>query len=178
MKKTTYNTYQSLRKRFLESDALSFLLYQKDQAGATQQNVSHRAGSGFCLSFEIGSYIFAISIVTLFALIAALSAQSERKVETTVHDFMEEYAKPAVKAAKKGKPEYIEKILIEIPNFALDEQKAKWTEISQEALKTKDYEQSCKSCHKEFKKEYKKTYRKRPIQISSELIIYLKRLKK
>ncbi|EMJ65215.1 hypothetical protein LEP1GSC051_4097 [Leptospira sp. P2653] len=175
MKKTIYSASQNLRKRFLESGALSFLLYQKDQAAATQQNVSHRARSGFCPNFGI----FTISIVALFVLITfALSAQPERKVETTVHDFMEEYTKPAVKAAKKGKPEYIEKILTEIPNFALDEQKAKWTEISQEALKTKDYEQSCKSCHKEFKKEYKKTYRKRPIQISSELIIYLKRLKK
>ncbi|EMY79380.1 hypothetical protein LEP1GSC060_2537 [Leptospira weilii serovar Ranarum str. ICFT] len=108
----------------------------------------------------------------------SLSAGPERKIETTVHDFMEDYAKAAVKAAKKGKPEYIEKILTTIPDFALEEQKAKWTEISQEALKTKDYEQSCKSCHKEFKKEYKKTYRKRPIQVSPELISYLKELKK
>lgn len=79
---------------------------------------------------------------------------------------------------QKRKPEYIEKILTEIPNFALDEQKEKWIEISREALKTKDYEQSCKSCHKEFKKEYKKTYRKRPIQVSQELVTYLKALKK
>ncbi|EMI72598.1 hypothetical protein MAL08_14965 [Leptospira noguchii] len=122
---------------------------------------------------------FTISSITLSLLInLALSAQPERKIETTVHDFMEDYTKPAIKAAKKGKPEYIEKILIAIPSFALEEQKAKWTEISQEALKTKDYEQSCKSCHKEFKKEYKKTYRKRPIQVSPELISYLKGLKK
>ncbi|EMN54140.1 hypothetical protein [Leptospira interrogans] len=124
-------------------------------------------------------YISMISSITLSILInLTLSAQSERKIETTVHDFMEDYTKPAIKAAKKGKPEYIEKILTAIPNFALEEQKAKWTEISQEALKTKDYEQSCKSCHKEFKKEYKKTYRKRPIQVSPELISYLKELKK
>lgn len=48
------------------------------------------------------TYIFTISTVTLSILITfALSAQPERKVETTVHDFMEEYTKPAVKAAKK-----------------------------------------------------------------------------
>ncbi|EQA51798.1 hypothetical protein LEP1GSC052_3125 [Leptospira kmetyi serovar Malaysia str. Bejo-Iso9] len=123
--------------------------------------------------------LFAIAAVAFAVLISlSVSAQPERKIESTVHDFMEDYAKAAMKAAKKGKPEYIEKILTELPNFALDEQKAKWTEISQEALKTKDYEQSCKSCHKEFKKEYKKTYRKRPIQVSPELIAYLKDLKK
>ncbi|MBM9579370.1 hypothetical protein JWG45_19685 [Leptospira sp. 201903070] len=123
--------------------------------------------------------LFSLSVFALVALfVPSLNAQPERKIETTVHDFMEDYPKLAVKAAKKGKPEYIEKILAELPNFALDEQKAKWTEISQEALKTKDYEQSCKTCHKEFKKEYKKTYRKRPIQVSPELIQYLKELKK
>ncbi|TGM53278.1 hypothetical protein [Leptospira adleri] len=123
--------------------------------------------------------LFSLPALALVALITfSLNAQPERKIETTIHDFMEDYPKLAVKAAKKGKPEYIEKILTEIPNFALEEQKAKWTEISQEALKTKDYEQSCKSCHKEFKKEYKKTYRKRPIQVSPELINYLKELKK
>ncbi|MBW0432729.1 hypothetical protein [Leptospira yasudae] len=120
-----------------------------------------------------------LALVALFTFsLSAGPTEPERKIETTVHDFMEDYAKPAVKAAKKGKPEYIEKILNELPNFALDEQKAKWNEISQEALKSKDYEQSCKSCHKEFKKEYKKTYRKRPIQVSPELITYLKELKK
>lgn len=127
--------------------------------------------------------IVSITTLTIFVALFTFSLNAgptapERKVETTVHDFMEDYAKPAVKAAKKGKPEYIEKILNELPNFALDEQKAKWNEISQEALKSKDYEQSCKSCHKEFKKEYKKTYRKRPIQVSPELIAYLKELKK
>ncbi|RHX92576.1 hypothetical protein [Leptospira stimsonii] len=123
--------------------------------------------------------LLSLSGLAFVALITiSLNAQPERKIETTVHDFMEDYPKLAVKAAKKGKPEYIEKILTELPNFALDEQKAKWTEISQEALKTKDYEQSCKTCHKEFKKEYKKTYRKRPIQVSPELINYLKELKK
>ncbi|TGK23877.1 hypothetical protein [Leptospira stimsonii] len=123
--------------------------------------------------------LLSLSGLAFVALITiSLNAQPERKIETTVHDFMEDYPKLAVKAAKKGKPEYIEKILTELPNFALAEQKAKWTEISQEALKTKDYEQSCKTCHKEFKKEYKKTYRKRPIQVSPELINYLKELKK
>ncbi|MDV6235534.1 hypothetical protein CH379_007835 [Leptospira ellisii] len=123
-------------------------------------------------------FIAAFSFFTLVALCAfSVQAGPERKIETTVHDFMEDYPKKALKAAKKGNPEYIEKILAEIPNFALDEQKEKWTEISQEAIKSKDYEQSCKACHKEFKKEYKKTYRKRPIQISSELVQYLKNLK-
>ncbi|WP_036095151.1 hypothetical protein [Leptospira weilii] len=124
------------------------------------------------------SFLTAIAALFSALITVSLSAGPERKIETTVHDFMEDYAKAAVKAAKKGKPEYIEKILTTIPDFALEEQKAKWTEISQEALKTKDYEQSCKSCHKEFKKEYKKTYRKRPIQVSPELISYLKELKK
>ncbi|TGK33343.1 hypothetical protein EHQ12_11310 [Leptospira gomenensis] len=121
------------------------------------------------------------TLLPLLALVAlctiSLQAGPERKIETTVHDFMEDYPKKALKAAKKGNPEYIEKILAEIPNLALEDQKAKWTEISQEAIKSKDYEQSCKTCHKEFKKEYKKTYRKRPVQISSDLVEYLKNLK-
>nr|PJZ90769.1 hypothetical protein CH379_22455 [Leptospira ellisii] len=97
-------------------------------------------------------FIAAFSFFTLVALCAfSVQAGPERKIETTVHDFMEDYPKKALKAAKKGNPEYIEKILAEIPNFALDEQKEKWTEISQEAIKSKDYEQSCKACHKDLK---------------------------
>ncbi|EMO03368.1 hypothetical protein LEP1GSC116_1011 [Leptospira interrogans serovar Icterohaemorrhagiae str. Verdun HP] len=47
-------------------------------------------------------YISMISSITLSVLInLTLSAQSERKIETTVHDFMEDYTKPAIKAAKK-----------------------------------------------------------------------------
>lgn len=42
-------------------------------------------------------YISMISSITLSVLInLTLSAQSERKIETTVHDFMEDYTKPVV----------------------------------------------------------------------------------
>ncbi len=101
-------------------------------------------------------------------------AQTAGTTETTIHDFMEDYTKPASKKAKKGDKAALEKILKEVPNFALDEQKAKWKEITDAALASGDLESSCKNCHKEYKKEYKKSYRKRPIQVSNELISFLK----
>ncbi|TGK11376.1 hypothetical protein EHO60_03410 [Leptospira fletcheri] len=114
-----------------------------------------------------------VAIALLAWSLVSLSAQSGT-TETTLHDFMEDYTKPASKKAKKGDKAALERILKEVPNFALDEQKGKWKEITDSALASGDLEGSCKSCHKEFKKEYKKNYRKRPIQVPNELISFLK----
>ncbi|TGN02921.1 hypothetical protein [Leptospira dzoumogneensis] len=115
-----------------------------------------------------------ICIVLLFLLGVSTSYAQSGTTETTLHDFMEDYTKPASKKAKKGDKAALERILKEVPNWALDEQKAKWKEITDTALASGDLESSCKNCHKEYKKEYKKSYRKRPIQVSNELISFLK----
>ncbi|PJZ69797.1 hypothetical protein CH373_10800 [Leptospira perolatii] len=120
--------------------------------------------------------IFLFSLILGFFTSVSVFAQNET-TETTLHDFMEDYTKPASKKAKKGDKASLERILKEVPNFALEDQKTKWKEITDEALSSGDLESSCKNCHKEFKKEYKKTYRKRPIQVSKELIAYLKNQK-
>ncbi|PJZ27520.1 hypothetical protein CH352_17105 [Leptospira hartskeerlii] len=115
-----------------------------------------------------------ISFVLLFLLGVSASYAQSGTTETTLHDFMEDYTKPASKKAKKGDKAALERILKEVPNWALDEQKVKWKEITDTALASGNLESSCKSCHKEYKKEYKKSYRKRPIQVSNELISFLK----
>ncbi|TGL63449.1 hypothetical protein [Leptospira sarikeiensis] len=119
---------------------------------------------------------FASAILT-FLLFTSVSYSQSKTTETTLHDFMEDYTKPASKKAKKGDKAALERILKEVPNFALDDQKAKWKEISDAAIASGDLESSCKNCHKEYKKEYKKSYRKRPIQVPNELISFLKNSK-
>ncbi|EMK00384.1 hypothetical protein AB3N61_14990 [Leptospira sp. WS58.C1] len=115
--------------------------------------------------------------VLLFLFSVSASYAKTATTETTLHDFMEDYTKPASKKAKKGDKAALERILKEIPNWALDEQKTKWKEITDAAFASGDLESSCKNCHKEYKKEYKKSYRKRPIQVSNELINFLKNSK-
>ncbi|EIE02110.1 hypothetical protein [Leptospira licerasiae] len=118
-----------------------------------------------------------ICFTLLFLLGVSASYAQSGTTETTLHDFMEDYTKPASKKAKKGDKAALERILKEVPNWALDEQKAKWKEITDTALASGDLESSCKNCHKEYKKEYKKSYRKRPIQVSNDLISFLKNSK-
>ncbi|TGK07548.1 hypothetical protein EHO59_05455 [Leptospira semungkisensis] len=118
----------------------------------------------------LGYILASLILLTSFGVSFAQTATTE----TTLHDFMEDYTKPASKKAKKGDKAALERILKEVPNYALDDQKAKWKEITDAALASGDLESSCKNCHKEYKKEYKKSYRKRPIQVSNELISFLK----
>lgn len=119
--------------------------------------------------------VLRIILLASFLLFGTFSVFGQgTSTETTLHDFMEDYTKPAAKKAKKGDKAALERILKEVPDYALDEQKAKWKEISDAAIASGDLESSCKNCHKEYKKEYKKNYRKRPIQVSNELIKFLK----
>ncbi|MCE9501766.1 MAG: hypothetical protein K8R21_14890 [Leptospira sp.] len=96
----------------------------------------------------------------------------------TLHDFMEDYTEIAMKKSKKGDSKYIERVLKEIPNFSIAENKEKWSEISNKALETKEFGKSCKGCHKEFKKSYKKQYKKRMITVPGDIIQLFKTLKK
>ncbi len=112
---------------------------------------------------------------TYFSLVVTILAFSyifsNGNKEMTLHDFMEDYVESAEKKFKKGDKEYLKKILLEIPNFAIDEDKTKWKEITDEAIDSGKLMSSCKNCHKLFKKEYKKSYKKRLIQVPEELIL-------
>ncbi|TGK01265.1 hypothetical protein EHQ53_08850 [Leptospira langatensis] len=121
----------------------------------------------------LGYILTSLVLLTSFGVSFAQTATTE----TTLHDFMEDYTDPIAKKAKKGDKAAqaaLERILKEVPNYALDDQKARWKEIGETAIAKGDLQSSCKSCHKEYKREYKKSYRKRPIQVSNELISFLK----
>ncbi|AYR09814.1 hypothetical protein D1609_16740 [Leptospira borgpetersenii serovar Hardjo-bovis] len=52
-----YSASQNLRKQFLENDALSFLLYQKDRSiELTKASRFYCRSTGFLCCFSIGSF--------------------------------------------------------------------------------------------------------------------------
>ncbi|WCL48808.1 hypothetical protein [Leptospira sp. GIMC2001] len=90
---------------------------------------------------------------------------------TNLHDFMEDYTKPAMQYFKKtGDRVYLNKILVEVPSLGLDDQREDWKKIVDKSLDSGKAETSCKSCHDLYKKDYKKKFRKREIQIPESLI--------
>lgn len=107
----------------------------------------------------------------LITILAFTLLFSDGYKEMTLHDFMEDYVELAEKKYKKADKEYLKKILQELPNFAIDEDKVKWKEISDQAIESGNLMSSCKNCHKLYKKEYKKSYKKRLIQVPEELIL-------
>lgn len=113
-------------------------------------------------------------LVTMICFSFVLEAQKKNKsekVEMNLHDFMEEYTKPATKLYdKKGNADYLKKILAVVPNLAVPEEKAEWQEIVDSNLNGNTPEDSCKACHTKFKKAYKKNFRKRLIQVPPELL--------
>lgn len=101
------------------------------------------------------------------------------EVRTNLHDFMEDYTKPAMKYFKKtGKNDYLTKIIREVPSLAIAEEKADWQKIVDESLNEGKPENSCKSCHDDFKKEYKKKNRKREILVPQSLVGLDKEIRK
>ncbi|MDZ4725396.1 MAG: hypothetical protein SH817_04525 [Leptospira sp.] len=118
-------------------------------------------------------------ILLLCTMIVVLSvgliAESKKKnkefsPEMTLHDFMEDYTKPATKLLdKKGNSEYLTKILEKVSAMAPADQQAEWKEIIDAKLAVGKPEDSCKSCHTKFKKDYKKNYRKKLISVPEEL---------
>lgn len=111
----------------------------------------------------------------LFLLSTGLFASEEM----TLHDFMEEYTKPATKALdRKKEPKFVSQILKEVPAMAPPEMKEKWEEIIAKAEKTGEWKATCKSCHSIHKKEYKKLYRKRLITVPDSLEGLPKEIKK
>ncbi|TGM55273.1 hypothetical protein EHQ91_10060 [Leptospira biflexa] len=107
---------------------------------------------------------------------------AEKKVksvkEMNLHDFMEDYTKPATKLYdKKDNADYLNKILEKVPDMAPEDQKAEWKEIIDAKLAVGKPDETCKSCHTKFKKEYKKNYRKKLIQVPDELLGFPKEIK-
>ncbi|MCG6147808.1 hypothetical protein EHQ96_09450 [Leptospira levettii] len=109
-----------------------------------------------------------------------LNAEKKAKsvTEMNLHDFMEEYTKPATKLYdKKDNADYLNKILAKVPDMAPEDQKAEWKEIIDSKLAVGKPDETCKSCHTKFKKEYKKNYRKKLIQVPEELLPFPKEIK-
>jgi hypothetical protein len=116
---------------------------------------------------------FLFSII-LFALCFTVVLHSEKKAkgyipEMTLHDFMEDYTKPASKLyEKQNNAEYLNKILDKVAAMAPADQQQDWKEIIDAKLAIGKPEDSCKSCHTKFKKEYKKNFRKKLIAVPAE----------
>ncbi|TGN06879.1 hypothetical protein [Leptospira ilyithenensis] len=117
--------------------------------------------------------------ITLSILFACLSftvvLHSEKNkntpsLEMNLHDFMEDYTKPATKLYdKKGNADYLNKILEHIPSLAPSDQQKEWKEIIDAKLAVGKPEDTCKSCHVKFKKDYKDKFRKKILLIPEEL---------
>lgn len=122
-----------------------------------------------------------LSMVMVFVSFGfVLNAEKKAKsvTEMNLHDFMEEYTKPATKLYdKKDNADYLNKILAKVPDMAPEDQKAEWKEIIDSKLAVGKPDETCKSCHTKFKKEYKKNYRKKLIQVPEELLPFPKEIK-
>lgn len=97
-------------------------------------------------------------LLFLSALGVILNAEKKAdvSVEMNLHDFMEDYTKPATKLYdKKDNADYLNKILEKVPDMAPDDQKAEWKEIIDAKLAVGKPDETCKSCHTKFKKNTK-----------------------
>lgn len=109
--------------------------------------------------------------ILLFSLSFAIIAVKKPSPKTTnLHDFMEDYTKPAMKHFKKtGDRSFLMKLVPIFPELTIDEQKEDWKKIVDSAMAKGEPEASCKKCHDQYKKDYKKKYRKREIVIPDSI---------
>ncbi|TGK46513.1 hypothetical protein [Leptospira bouyouniensis] len=113
-----------------------------------------------------------------FGFVLNAEKKSKSVTEMSLHDFMEDYTKPATKLYdKKDNADYLNKILEKVPDMAPEDQKAEWKEIIDAKLAVGKPDETCKSCHTKFKKEYKKNYRKKLIKVPEELLGFPKEIK-
>lgn len=113
-----------------------------------------------------------------FGFVLNAEKKSKSVTEMNLHDFMEDYTKPATKLYdKKDNADYLNKILEKVPDMAPEDQKAEWKEIIDAKLSVGKPDETCKSCHTKFKKEYKKNYRKKLIKVPEELLGFPKEIK-
>lgn len=111
-------------------------------------------------------------ISSLICLLSVgLLAEKRLPATTTLHDFMEDYTKSAMKHFKKtGDRGQLNRLLPEFPALTITEQRKDWQKIVDQALAEGKPEKSCKTCHDIYKKDYKKIYRKREIQVPAWLL--------
>ncbi len=122
--------------------------------------------------------VFGFSI-SFFLFSSLFSKDNPSQLEMTLHDFMEDYTRPASKHLKKtGDADPLLKILASVPEMAPTEDKVRWKEIIDEKLALGKPEDTCKACHTEFKKDYKSQYRKRLIPIPKEIEVLQQLLSK
>ncbi|MEM7184828.1 MAG: hypothetical protein AAF518_28290 [Spirochaetota bacterium] len=112
---------------------------------------------------------FFYSLLICLSLLATPALKNQSKW-MTMHDFMEDFTKPATKLYKKGEKEKLKIITDFIPHIALKKDRSKWKEIVQKAKQTGNLRRSCKSCHKLYKRKYKRTYKRRLIEIPPHIL--------
>lgn len=119
-----------------------------------------------------------LSILCFSFVLYGQKKNKSGKMEMNLHDFMEDYTKPATKLYdKKGNADYLNKILEKVPDMATEDQKVEWKEIIDSNLAQGTPDETCKACHTKFKKEYKKNYRKRLIEVPEDLLGFPKEIK-
>ncbi|MDF3821207.1 hypothetical protein P3G55_14965 [Leptospira sp. 96542] len=112
---------------------------------------------------------FIIFLMSFGFVLLGQKKQNPPVLEMTLHDFMEEYTKPATKLyEKKNNSEYLIKILKQLPSLAPAIEREDWQSIVDVKLANNKPEDTCKSCHTKFKKEYKKNFRKKLIIVPEE----------
>lgn len=100
-----------------------------------------------------------IAALATDTLEAAAPAASEPTVQINLHDFMDDYAKPLNRLAKRGNSEPLLRFLNTLPEFAPDTLKAEWAGIIKTAVDSGELGDSCSACHKPHKRNYKRNHR-------------------
>lgn len=121
---------------------------------------------------KIFPLILGIAVFSIAFLGLGISAQKKTNSPVTnLHDFMEDYTKPALKHFKRtGDRKFLNQLVPVFPELTIDEQKEDWKKIVDKAMSEGKPENSCKSCHKIYKKKYKKVFRKREITIPESIL--------
>ena len=114
-----------------------------------------------------------LASLLLAGLFASSAAIAEEQVKMSLHDFMENYAKPAAELAKTGNEEPMIRVLAAIPAMALEADRKEWEELIEKAVAADKASGSCRACHRSYKKTYEKQHKDYQVNVSSELIAYL-----
>lgn len=117
---------------------------------------------------SIKNYFLSVSLLAFSSLTLA-----QQTIEIGLHDFMEEYVKPAAELAKEGNDAAVLRVLEVIPHLALEKDRDAWQKIVSAAIDAKKPNSSCRACHKEYKRDYDKNRPNMQILIPEELIKYL-----
>lgn len=114
-----------------------------------------------------------LTFVLVAGLFVSTVAIAEERISMSLHDFMEDYAKPAAKLAETGNEEPMIRVLAAIPTMALEVDQKEWEQLIDRAVAADKADGSCRACHRNFKKTYQKQHEDHQVTVSSELIAYL-----